>query len=151
FNDAAYQHLQDRSLCNQGRFPGEVYGKILTNTDEITYNTCAKVSSVFRAYCQENVRFGKDLIIIDVGIEDKELKLTLLDRNTGNRIESGLNERSSRVWSPIVGMKRPSIMTGIRFMLITPSLPIREAKSRSSSFTEISPFSLMYVPPSIHE
>jgi hypothetical protein len=120
FDAAANRHV---SLLNQGCFPTEIYWKIIANTDDLTYNVCAKVSGTFRACCQENIPFGKDLMLIGFSAKSEAWKFTFLNHSTGCTMESELDKDQGTAWSVIVGAERPSIITEIQLIFKTPSLP----------------------------
>ncbi|KAI9767864.1 MAG: hypothetical protein M1840_005357 [Geoglossum simile] len=130
FNAAANQHL---SLRNRGCFPREICQMILVNTDERTYSACAKASMDSHTYAQENVLFGKDLMIIKFSTERdarrSKWNFTFLDRNTGAVRELRFNEKgATAIWSPIIGAERPSIITRIELPFSTRSVPIRKSR-----------------------
>ncbi|KAI9761276.1 MAG: hypothetical protein M1840_001979 [Geoglossum simile] len=130
FNAAANQHL---SLLNRGIFPREICQMILVNTDERTYSACAKASMDSRTYAQENVLFGKDLMIIKFSTERNARRskwnFTFLDRNTGAVRELRFNEKkATAIWSPIIGAERPSVITQIELPFSTRSIPIQESR-----------------------
>ncbi|KAI9780472.1 MAG: hypothetical protein M1839_006746 [Geoglossum umbratile] len=132
FNAAANQHF---SFFNRGHFPTEICQMILANTDECTYSACAKASMDFRAYSQENVLFGKDLMIIKFSAEldarRSKWNFTFLDRNTGAVRELRFNEKGATAsWSPIIGTERPSIITQIGLLFSTRSVPIQKPRRK---------------------
>jgi hypothetical protein len=107
FNGIADRHL-----------PMEIYGRVLTNTDDIASD------------CLENVRLGRDLLIDNYSIEHQ--KFTFI-HHSGSRIESKLYKQSDWVWSPIIGANRPSIITQVKLKFNISSLPIWEENFRPES------------------
>lgn len=67
---ASQQHMP-RSRTNEGVFPTELYGIILSNIEDVeTYHACMQVSRTFRELCQDNVVVS-DGIVLQANDESK--------------------------------------------------------------------------------
>jgi hypothetical protein len=146
FKAAANRHL---SVFSNGRFPAEIYAKIIANADSSTRNACAKVSRTFHALCQERFSFSNNLTILKfeastcpvesqnqrqrwpwVDINDLGI-FTFQDQDTGHIMRSGLNvrhqvliadEKKVTTWCPVVGgVARPSMMTQLQMRVFLPT------------------------------
>lgn len=93
--------------------PVELYYRILDFTDEVTYLSYARVSTVFRRYCQKTYRIGgkkavvKNLDPMDLAVIDRESRSGTDVRRTDYEGLTSCN------YSPIVGLQRPSILDQI--------------------------------------
>jgi hypothetical protein len=118
---------------SQGRFPTEVYSKILANVDDdMTYRARAKVSMVFRAIHPDKIMFGKHLTTVkfSAGLHSKKERwiFRFQDGNTESVAEVGPPQKTRRstggsYWSPIIGMKRPSIIPAVEIWFETQNAP----------------------------
>ena len=136
FNAAANRHL---SVFGNGRFPAEIYAKIIETADSSTQNACTKVSRTFRVLCQERFPLSSNLTILkfeasthSLGPQNQRQRrsrvnlgdlgiFTFQDQDTGHITRSGFNvrhqariadEKKVTTWCPVVGgVARPSMMT----------------------------------------
>jgi hypothetical protein len=128
FNAAANRHL---SVFGQGCFPTEIYMNILANTNEFTYNTCAKVSRTLREVHRENIHFcGKTITKFSAEPYNRQglWIFTIRDRDDGSIKEYRLDQPRnvdlpsqmvSDSWCPIIGVARPSLIDRIRLTFVT--------------------------------
>lgn len=146
FNAAANRHL---SVFGNGRFPTEIYARIIEIADSSTQNACAKVSRTFRALCQERFPLSSNFTILKfeastyslgsqnqrqrrpwVGLNDLGI-FTFQDQDTGHITRSGLNvgnqvriadEEKVTTLCPVVGgVARPSMMTQFELRVLLPT------------------------------
>lgn len=143
FNAAANRPL---SVFSNGRFPTEIYARIIANADSSTRNACAMVSRTFHVLCQERFSFSSNLSILNfeattypLGSQNQRQRrlwvdlndlgiFTFQDHNTGHIMRSGLNvreqvlianEKNVTTWCPVVGgVARPSMMTQIQLRVL---------------------------------
>ena len=146
FNVAANRHL---SVFGDGRFPTEIYARIIEIADSSTQNACAKVSRTFRALCQERFSLSSNLTIVkfeastnSLGSQNQRPRrrwvdlndlgiFTFQDQDTGHITRSGLNARQQvrtadgkkvTTWCPVVGgVARPSMMTEFQLRVLLPT------------------------------
>jgi hypothetical protein len=135
FNAAADRYV---APFGQGRFPTEIYSKILVHIDDDpTYKARAKVSKVFRAIYPEKIMFGKHLMTVkfSAGLHSMREKwiFSFQDRTTETVMEAAPSRRTGRskgasYWSPIIGTKRPSIITVVEIWFETRSVPVAKPR-----------------------
>jgi len=146
FNAAANWHL---SVFGNGRFPTEIYARIIEIADSSTQNACAKVSRTFRALCQERFSLSSNITIVKFEastyspgsqnqsqrrpwVDLKDLGIfTFQDQNTGHitrsRFDVGnqvhiADEEMATTWYPVVGgVARPSMMTQFPLQVLLPT------------------------------
>lgn len=146
FNVAANRHL---SVFGNGRFPTEIYARIIEIADSSTQNACAKVSRTFRALCQERFSLSSNLTIVkfeastnSLGSQNQRQRrpwvdlndlgiFTFQDQDTGHITRSGLkarqqvriaDEKKVTTWCPVVGgVARPSMMTEFQLRVLLPT------------------------------
>lgn len=142
FNVAANRHL---SVFGNGRFPTEIYARIIEIADSSTQNACAKVSRTFRALCQERFSLSSNLTIVkfeastnSLGSQNQRQRrrrvdlndlgiFSFQDQDTGHITRSGLNARQqdgkkATTWCPVVGgVARPSMITEFQLRVLLPT------------------------------
>jgi hypothetical protein len=117
FETAANRRV--RSSNDYGRFPTEIYFRIIDFSHDATYLSWAKVSRIFRTYCLPEFRLGGTKSVIR---HDEPMTLTLVDRMTGTvgefkPYQLDANSIPRYNWSPIVGVfGRPSIINNVRLV-----------------------------------
>jgi hypothetical protein len=133
FNAAAERYVAPFS---QGRFPTEIYTKILAYVDDdLTYKACAKVSKLFRAIYPGKITFGKHLTIIKFSAGQQSQREKWMFHFLHDKVEGVMEvgppqetrrERGGEYWSPIIGKKRPSIFTGVKIWFTSRGMLVDE-------------------------
>ena len=146
FNTAANRHL---SVFGNGRFPTEIYARIIAIADSSTQNACAKVSRTFRALCQERFPISSNLTILKFEASSYSLEsqnrrrchpwvdlndlgiFTFQDQDTGHITRSRLNverqvliadkEKVTTLCPVVGGVARPSMMTQLQLRVLLPT------------------------------
>jgi hypothetical protein len=103
-----------RPSRDHGPFPVEICHRIIDFTDDVTYQSYAKVSRIFRAYCQKHFRVGGTKIVTK---HHGQMEFTFIDRQAGTIADLKAihlwNHLPKHNWSPIVGFERPSILSKV--------------------------------------
>ena len=141
-----FETAADRRVVpfGQGRFPMEIYARIIAKADNSTLMACEHVSRTFRMLCAERFAFSHELTILDFegftapSASQKPRRyrpwnlsdvgtFTLFDESNGCTVRSRLNvdepvriadRKRITTWCPVIGRSaRPSMMTAILLRL----------------------------------